>query len=231
MDAYLPSAAAAVAAVILVHGGCWSGGDKQNNVAPLFSPIADAGFAWFSIDYRLACDYTDLGNGAEDVRTAVRHVREQAAEYNIDPHRIALAGESAGAHLASLAALAGGDRVSAVVSLYSPNDLRRLMLKSRLVPADLRALAATGELDDFLTAFSPVRHVSPVAPPFLHIHGTKDHIVPYEQSELMHRALLAAGVESEIVTVPGGIHGMRHWPRSQTAWLRRMTTWLGERLA
>jgi dipeptidyl aminopeptidase/acylaminoacyl peptidase len=63
------------------------------------------------------------------------------------------------------------------------------------------------------------------------IHGTKDHIVPYEQSELMHEALSAAGVDVELLPVAGGIHGVRHWPRAQNRWMSRMTEWLGERLA
>jgi alpha-L-fucosidase 2 len=232
MDAYVPPAAAAVAAVIVVHGGCWTAGDRHDNVAPLFDPLTRSGFAWFTIDYRLASDIGEIGNGAEDVAAAIRFVRDRAHEYNVDPNRIALVGESAGAHLAALAALAGPEKVGAVVSLYGPHDLEHLVRTSKIVPPEVRAMCASGALDGFLQAISPIRHVHSGAPPFLLIHGTADHIVPYSQSVRMHQRLIDAGVDAELLPVPGACHGIRHWRDSgdRTRWRSRMTSWLEERV-
>ena len=56
--------------------------------------------------------------------------------------------------------------------------------------------------------FCPLRNVTAAYPPTLLIHGTKDTDVPYEQSELMDRELTRKGVEHELITVPGGSHGL-----------------------
>src|SRR5512138_338698 len=97
MDAYVPEGRGPFPAAIIVHGGAWVSGDRRANVQPLFHPLEDAGLAWFSISYRLAKDVTQFGAGILDVEEAVRYARAHAAEYNIDPDRIALIGESAGA--------------------------------------------------------------------------------------------------------------------------------------
>ena len=117
-DAHIPNGAGPFAAVILVHGGAWVMGDKTNNVQPLIQPLTDAGFAWFSISYRLAGDVArnpigaamQLGTAESDVRRAVAFVKDHAAEYRVNPNRIALLGESAGGQLAAMAALRPGVR-------------------------------------------------------------------------------------------------------------------------
>src|SRR5579875_841849 len=101
MDAHVPTGKGPFPAIVIVHGGGWIAGDRETNVEPLFQPLSNAGFAWFTISYRLAKDASVFGAAVEDVEQAVLYVREHAAEYNIDPDRIALIGESAGAQLAS----------------------------------------------------------------------------------------------------------------------------------
>ena len=93
MDAQIPPGPGPSPAVILVHGGGWVGGSRTWNVSPLFEPLNQAGFAWFSISYRLAKDFFHFGVAVADVRHAVHHVRSHASEYNIDPARIALLGD------------------------------------------------------------------------------------------------------------------------------------------
>jgi alpha-L-fucosidase 2 len=139
MDSSVPSGRGPFPAVIVVHGGGWVAGDRRLSVDPLFAPLTGAGIAWFSISYRLA-NMAAFGAGIEDVRQAVLHVRANASKYNIDPNRIALVGESAGAHLASMAALSPALKgiVKGVVALYSPSDLVALARTSEQVPADVR---------------------------------------------------------------------------------------------
>src|SRR5580700_1481985 len=54
LDLHVPDGPGPFAAAILIHGGGFDEGSKSTNVRPLFDPLSDAGFAWFSIDYRLA---------------------------------------------------------------------------------------------------------------------------------------------------------------------------------
>jgi acetyl esterase/lipase len=67
-------------------------------VAPLFEPLARAGFAWFSIDYRPTPASTHEDQLA-DLRQAIRFVRQEHARFNIDPKRVVLIGESASGHM------------------------------------------------------------------------------------------------------------------------------------
>ena len=54
LDLHVPDGPGPFPAAILVHGGGFDEGSRSTNVRPLFDPLSDAGFAWFSIDYRLA---------------------------------------------------------------------------------------------------------------------------------------------------------------------------------
>ena len=86
LDAFLPPAGKPVPAVIVVHGGGWEAGDKVTYVTPLFEPLARAGLAWFSIDYRLTPAFTHEDQ-LDDVRQAIRFVRATHKRFNIDPAR------------------------------------------------------------------------------------------------------------------------------------------------
>ena len=54
MDAKIPAGAGPFPAVIFVHGGGFVGGSRQTMMRPLYQPVSDAGFAWFTVDYRVA---------------------------------------------------------------------------------------------------------------------------------------------------------------------------------
>ena len=90
--------------IVFLHGGGWSGGTRTTG--PDFSRyFARDGFAMASIEYRLTPSITFPAN-VEDVRTAVRWLKANAAAHALDPDRICLWGTSAGGHLAAVAALA-----------------------------------------------------------------------------------------------------------------------------
>src|SRR3954453_8729817 len=84
LDAYVPDGAGSFPAVILVHGGGWnagdkSGGPKKGYMAPMHEPLQQAGFAWFSINYRLA-PKQPYPACIDDVETAIRWVKANAAK-------------------------------------------------------------------------------------------------------------------------------------------------------
>lgn len=246
MDGHVPASDRPVPVVILVHGGAWVSGDRKRSVEPLFKPLSDAGFAWFSISYRLASSSPTLAGSAalvtgavDDVRAAVEFVRSHAAEYNIDPNRIALMGESAGAQLSAMAALrpARHAEVQAVVGFYCPSDLAALIQTMPMIPETIRRVVRATPFEDLLV--SRLREVSPVnwvredAPPFLLIHGTADTVVPFQQSVEMCSALRKAGSSCDLYPVVGGGHGLRWWepaPRLLT-YKYDMVRWLTQELS
>lgn len=239
MDACVPDDGAKAPAVIIVHGGGWVRGNRQWDVAPLFEPLSDAGFAWFSIDYRLATDVTQFGVAIDDVRQAVRFVKAHAAEFNVDAGRLALVGESAGGQLAAMAALRASpeESVKAVVALYAPTDLVGLIKTSDYIPARIRnSVKGTpweGLIMAGLAQLSPVDNVRRDMPPFLLIHGTDDSLVPFSQSREMCNRMRHAGATCELYPVEGGGHGLRWWesyPRLASGYKRKMVEWLRQQI-
>ena len=106
-DLYLPKSTKPAPALVAVHGGGWVQGARS--AFQYWGPyLAARGIALFAISYRLATKGKMFPQALQDVLAGVQFVRGKAGEFNIDPQRIGLLGASAGGHLSSLAALAGG---------------------------------------------------------------------------------------------------------------------------
>ena len=237
LDAYVPEGDGPFPAAILVHGGGFDKGDKQTYVKPLFDPLSDADFAWFSINYRLA-PQNRYPAAVEDVEAAIRYVKAHASEYNVDPKRLALIGESAGGHLVSMVGARNKPdaSVNAVVSFYGPHNLERREVESHQVSETVGGFLGIKDLSPksiaILHEASPVTHVGPGMPPFLLIHGTKDEKVPYDQSPEMCEKMKAAGDSCEVFTVEGAGHGMGGWEKvaAYQAYKVKIVEWLKEQL-
>ena len=234
LDAYVPEGAGPFATCILVHGGGFTKGDKQSFIKPLFEPLAKAGFAWFTINYRLAPQH-QWPSCADDVATAIKWVKAHAADYKVDVKRIALIGESAGGHLVSWAGVMGeGDtRVAAVVPFYAPHDLV-VQVTMRRALGGLGGLIGSEEMNEVtmkkLADMSPINFIKPGLPPFLQIHGDKDDKVPHSQSVTFEAKMRAAGNSCETITIPGGIHGMGGWEKLGSDYQAKLIEWLRKTL-
>lgn len=251
LDLHVPDGAGPFPAAILIHGGGFDEGNRISNVRPLFDPLANAGFAWFTIDYRLAPE-AKFPQANEDVMSAIRWVKAHAAEYHVDAAKLAIIGESAGGFLVNYAGTheTPATRVAAVVDFYGPADYAQLALLRRDHPErfnmpTINRHASNGggihffgaeSLDEAglakLRAISPILAVHRGMPPFLCIHGTKDDQVAYEQSPALCEAMHKVGAGCDLITIEGGGHGMGGWegkPEMQH-WKPEMVTWLKKTL-
>ena len=232
LDAWVPDGKGPFPTVIIVHGGGWEAGTKTTYVPPLFEPLKQGGFAWFTINYRLAPQYP-FPACTDDTFKAIEWVKDHAKEYKVDPKRIALMGESAGGHIVAYVGARGRGKtkVAAVVDFYGVHDLLRRE-RQRGLGKNLKQLLHIEELnpesEKKLTDASPIKYVTKGMPPFLFIHGTEDKAVPYEQSPMMCDAMKAAGVKCEVFTVPGAPHGMGAWEKNAEwqAYKVKMVEWL-----
>lgn len=217
---------------------------------PLFDVLAGAGFAWFSIDYRLAPEFR-FPQAIDDVSSAIRWVKANAAKYRVDVSKIAIIGESAGGFLVNYAGTheTPDTKVAAVVDFYGPVDYGKLAELRRDHPerfnmATINRHAANGggihffgaeQLDEAglakLRLVSPISGVHKGMAPFLCIHGTKDDQVAYEQSPAMCDAMHKVGAGCELITIEGGGHGMAGWRAPETQhWKPEMVVWLKKTL-
>jgi alpha-L-fucosidase 2 len=236
LDASIPDGPGPFATVIIVHGGGFTKGNKVTYVPPIFQPLTRGGFAWFSIDYRLAPNAT-AKDQVDDVLTALAWVHEHAAQYKVDPKRVVLLGESAGAYLVDYVAMVAprSDPIAAVVSFYGPADFTFKGIAAKLSPPMQTFFGVTPQTKDMeaqLRTISPYFMVHAGLPPFLLLHGTADEQVDYEQSPHFCAALKAKGNSCELYTVQGARHGMGQWEENagQLAYKEKVVTWLKQTL-
>lgn len=210
LDVYRPQGKGPFPSVLLIHGGAWKRGDREQ-VERLATRIAARGFLVVNTTYRLVPTWIYPAQ-LEDVQQALRWMRSPAgAAQGIDAQRIATYGYSAGGHLAALAGHIANDpklgdpqtRVRAIVAGGTPADLS-LYEGGRLVPAFLGG--TRDEKPDTFREASPVSHVDAADPPVFIYQATLDYLVPEEQAVHYKAALDAAGVTNELFLIRGHGH-------------------------
>jgi acetyl esterase/lipase len=228
VDIYLPKVRKndrPLPVLAMIHGGGWGGGTRQFFTARACDYASTGDYAVVCIGYRLTREATFPAQ-IHDCKAAIRWIRGHAQELNLDPDRIGLFGGSAGAHLALLVATSGhvttldgdlGDfknlssRVACVVNICGPADLTRPICSGRMAET-LDGIVAKllggplAEKADVAKAASPVAYVSKETPPILTLHGTKDSLVDFQQSERLDAALKEAGVSSLLIPMVGVDH-------------------------
>ncbi len=231
-DAYIPSGKGLHPAIIIAHGGGWEAGDKVTYVTPLFEPLAKAGFAWFSVDYRLTPQVRNADQ-LDDLREAIRFVRANAAKFNIDPKRIAILGESASGQLVAQLAAEKVEGIAAVLSFYGVYDF--LPMATSFTPRSIPArLFGATELNDqtreMMTRFSPLHQVKPGMPPLLLIQGTADRL--HAQAVAFTKELDRVSANYDVYDVAGAPHGVENW-EGHAEWLgykTKLVEWLKAKL-
>jgi len=230
-DYYAPPGAGRYPALVALHGGAWKVGTAEGY--QYWGPyLAQRGYVLFSINYRLVAGTNNRYPVAvHDARAAVQFLRSQAAALKVDPDRIGCIGDSAGAHLAALVALAGdstplcvappGDpyagvsaKVKVAVGVYGVYDLLAQWQHDQLVrPRDQITEAWLGkspmESKQLFYEASPLTYttIDKNTVAFLVVWGTEDDVAdPRTQSEAFVTALKQAGFFVRTTIVAGAPH-------------------------
>ncbi len=222
--------------IVFIHGGGWRRGNRRLGMLRIADLVASGKYAGALVGYRLSGE-AKWPNQIHDCKAAIRWIRANATKYGINANRIGVWGSSAGGHLAAMLGTSGDDlkmdgalgshnnvssRVTCVVNFYGPIDflkMNRTAIKESKIDHDApdspESLLIGGPIQANVAKVAtanPIAYVTSDDPPFLIVHGTKDPLVPFNQSELLHTALKAADVTSTLITVEGAGHGTRFGP-------------------
>ncbi len=209
--------------LIFVPGGAWIHGSRMLQGYALMSHLAELGWVCLSIDYRVAPHHRWPAH-ITDVKTAIAWARANVDKFGGDRNFVAVAGSSAGGHLAALAGLTINDKemqaelpegsdtsVDAVVGIYGRYDWEDRSTAERVRFMDFLERVVVKHTSsrhpDIFRAASPIARVHPKAPPFLVVHGTGDTVIPVAQARSFVERLRA--VSHSVVSyieLPGAGH-------------------------
>jgi acetyl esterase/lipase len=197
-------------AILWIHGGAWVAGDTGVHT-PHARYFASRGMFAANVAYRLASPgKVTVADCIADCRAAMRYLREHADELGIDPSRIAVAGDSAGGHLAAaLGTLPddddGGSSRADAMLLYNPivdmteDDWIRYAVGGEALSNKKSARPSGPDEVALARSLSPVFHVKAGQSPAIILHGRADHVVKVSQAERFAEASRAVGSRCDLV--------------------------------
>jgi len=225
---------------ILIHGGGWSTGDKSGSnhpgdgadITPLFKPLNDAGFVWFSLNYRLA-PKNRWPVCYDDIKSALAWIKLHASDYGGDVNHITLIGHSAGGHLAFLIATEKDPalRVESIVGCAPVTDfVYELPIRKRISPS-LQMLHGvsqdiTQRTTEILRETSPINFVHSAMSPILIIHGQEDKTVPIQESINFQTKVKDFKGVCDIIEISGAPHRLLSYADHDVLWTSKMVTWI-----
>jgi acetyl esterase/lipase len=210
--------------LVFVPGGGWLHGGRQLQGYNLMAHLAEQGWVCVSVQYRVAPRHR-WPRHIRDVRAAVAWTRAHIAEFSGDPNFVAVAGCSAGGHLAALTGLAPHDAdfnaeltsgadpsVDAVVSLYGRYDWTdRSTRDADEFVGFLERVVVRKTMEHHREVFdnaSPITRVHADAPPFLVIHGDSDQVIPVAEARAFVAQLHAVSTSAvHYLEIPAVGHG------------------------
>jgi len=228
LDIYFPAPPAAgklSPAVVWIHGGGWKSGDKSEaRGTEICTTLANAGYVAISINYKLGPG--SWPTNLLDCKNSVRFLRAHAAEYHVDPARIAVAGGSAGGHLSLMVDFTTGKKefepetpypgvssaVRCAIDMYGIANLSvhgqrnaqgKPTATNKLMNDSLADFDSANDEAEVFRVASPVTYAANGAPPVLILHGRADTTVDFTQSEELVRVLKERGVEYEFAPIDG----------------------------
>jgi acetyl esterase/lipase len=227
-------------AIVFLHGGSWLMGNPSQFHFHSAYLAEKYGFFAVGVDYRLSQE-APFPAALQDAKCAVRWVRSQCKEQNIDPNRIAICGGSAGGHLASMILTTAGvaeyegdggndgygSHVNLGILFNGEYDMWDLVKKGSLIqPMKQFMGAAPKENPDIYTELSSINRIHKDTPPVLLMHGTEDLCVSHEQAIAFHEKLKSFGIHSEIEIYEGKPHAWFNNEPDRTITLKRMEKFL-----
>jgi acetyl esterase/lipase len=200
---------------------CW------NNI-PRHIRLAQKGYVIAIVEYRPS-EVMPFPAQAEDAKTAIRFMRKNASRFHIDPDRIALAGDSSGAHTALIAGFTGDDtpdtelypeysaKVNCIIDSYGPTVFSLMNYydsSQNHYDSDSPEGFEIGQKNvlehpELVEATIPMNYLSTskATPPLLIFHGSRDLLVPFNQSVQLYEYMKKMGKDVTFYKINNGSHG------------------------
>ena len=233
LDLYIPAAAARpLPVVIWTSGSAWRADSGKNGAGALAARLNPAGYAVAGVSIRSSSQVRFPGQ-LHDIKAAIRWLRANAAQYNLDPDHIAIMGDSSGGWTTAMAAVTGdapemegavgttgvSSRVQAAVAFYPPTNFLTMDAwatrrcsgapchDSEGSPESQLLGCAIQTCPDKARAASPMQYITAADPPIMILHGDSDQLVPHNQGEELYMALNKACKDAIFISLPKAPHG------------------------
>ena len=225
-------------AILFVQGSAWTFPNVWMEV-PQLAQFARKGYAVATIEHRNSLEGHPFPACLQDVKTALRFLRKEGRQYGIDTERIGIWGTSSGGNLALLTAMTAGqeefetkeyggmsENLDYCVACFPPTDLHAL-LDDQCLRGEFEEIfyELAGKCKD--REYDILRQMSPYhlarqsnldgkkmkLPPVFLAHGTKDQLIPYEQSRNLYEELVKNKADVDFVSVDGADHEGNFWTK------------------
>jgi acetyl esterase/lipase len=239
LDLYIPNIDKPMPCLVWIHGGAWLSGSKDE-LAGEIDTLLYHGYVVASINYRLSSE-SIFPAQIYDCKAAIRFLKEKGIKYKIDSTKIAVAGSSAGGHLAALIGTSynvplledknlgskkASSKVQAVIDFYGPTDFlimdelpegcqEPMVHLDPKSPESLLLGCNIEDCPDKVKMANPITYVTKNDPPFLIFHGTSDCTVTPKSSILLEEKLIEKGIKVELHLLPNAGHGGKEFVSSE----------------
>lgn len=214
--------------IVYIQGSAWCKQDTFMNI-PNLSKLAERGFVIASVEYRHT-EIAPFPAQIQDAKTAIRFMRKNASRYNLDPENIFVFGDSSGGHTALMVGITEAveeldtadygeysAKVGGIIDFYGPTDIAKMndvpSVMNHIEPNSPEGMLIGGK--NVIENMEEAKKTSPVSyilrersiAPILIFHGSKDRLVPFQQSILLYDALKAADKKVDFYKINGADHG------------------------
>jgi acetyl esterase/lipase len=229
LDLYLPAGGPTPRPLLIWHSGsAWMSDDGKSGAASIASIFNAKGYAVAGVSIRSSAQ-AKFPAQAFDIKAAIRWLRANAGQFQLDPNRFAFMGNSSGGWAADIAALTGGvadlegaigttgvsSRVQAGVAFFGPTDF--LQMNAQRIPGGLDHNGANSPESLLIGCAiqtcpaateraNPINYLDGNDPPMMLLHGQADPLVPHGQSVLLYNALKAQCRDVTFFSVPNAGH-------------------------
>jgi acetyl esterase/lipase len=216
------------AGILLIHGGSFIHGDR-GQLRGYGIGLGRLGYTSMACEYRLAPNHKWPAQ-LDDVVAALARFHHLGPQLGLDSGAIAVWGNSAGGHLALMAAALTENPVAAVVALYAPTDFLGQAPRAYGSPAAMKFLLGDDVSEERVASISPINYARPDFPPTLFLTGNHDELVDWHDSLHMYLRLTDVGAASELHIFDGAGHAFDAIPEYGRRCLDLAALFLGRHL-